>query len=185
MKVFKLIPKIAHLTPVPPVQAEEEEFSTEKQVRDLLFRFELAEQARLKLAEVHSDLFDHLARLDAEQAEVKDALKRLLHTKNGPPAQVRPGSSSHIWARGDYYYVEVVYKKKSNYYNPAALPPAVFTMPGVVTEVDKGVLDHLAKKDGRIARALVQGEFMTPSVSIRRAERENQSSSHGDESNEP
>lgn len=159
---------------------EPEELSLERQVADLLFRFELAEETKTRIREKNVEVFEQLANLDAEQTEVRDSLKRLLHTKDGPPDQVRPGSASHVWAKGGYYFVEVTYKKHGNYYDPKLLPLATFMIPGIVTEVDKGVLDGLAKKDGRIARALVQGAYMTPAVSIKRIERQSQSGEDDD-----
>lgn len=159
----------------PVVKAEPtnvRENNLERQVRDLLFRYELAEEAKMRLREEHPEVFDMMDRLNEEQEEAKNLLKRLLHTKDGPPDVVKPGASSHVWARGNSHFVEVTYKKKSNYYDPKKLPLAVFSLPGVVTEVDRGVLDQLAKKDGRIARALTLGDYMTPAVSIPRLVRD-------------
>lgn len=190
-KVFRFLAKgtvplrkpIALLPPAGGLELYEEEAAQaqeeantglERQVKDLLWRYELAEQERQKLRQKFPQLFDVLERLDQEQKEVKDSLKRLLHTKSGPPDQVRPGASSHVWARGEMYTVEVTYKKKANYYDPTKLPKAVFMMPGVVTEVDKGILDQMAKKDGRIAKALIVGEWMTPAVSIPRLTRDSE-----------
>lgn len=166
------------------VQRQETEPDFEKQIRDLLFRYELAEQEKQRLQKDNEKLFTRLQELDADQKEVKDILRRLFYTTNGPPPQVAPGHSSHIWAKGDTFYVEVVYKKKSSYYDPKLLPKAVFLQPGVVTEVDKSVLDKLAKTDGRIRDALVQGPWMTPALSIPRAIKESQAE-NGNQSETP
>ena len=48
---------------------------------------------------------------------------------------------------------------------------------GITVEQLKSKLDALAKRDSRIARALVHGAWMTPAVSIPRAKKENQSGS--------
>lgn len=169
-KVFRFSAKEAapstHLAVVP--DAEEQPPELEKQVRALLFRFELAEEEQIRLRADHPEVFEKLDRIAQEQEEARDAMKRLLHTKSGPPDQVRPGSASHVWARGNLRYVEVQYKKKGSYYEPDLLPKAVFMLPGVVVDVDKDILNQLAKKDGRIARALKQGDWMTPALSIPR-----------------
>ena len=53
----------------------------------------------------------------------------------------------------------------------------MFKIKGVVTDVNKSALDKLAKTDGRIANARVHGEWMTPAITLKRAESDNQAGS--------
>ena len=140
--------------------------SNEKEVRDLLFRFELSEEKRRRIVTENRAVFDALDEIESEQTVVRDMIKRLLHTKEGPPDEVPAGASSHTWARGNFFSVSVQYKRASDYYDPAKLPLAVFLRPGVVAEVHRDILDKLAKTDKRISGALVHGAWMTPAVSI-------------------
>ena len=142
--------------------------ATEKRVTELLFQFELAEKTRQRLREENPDVFDKLDRIEESQKEAREELRRLLHTKDGPPPIVKPGTASHTWARGENFLVEVHYKKYHDYYDPKKLPLAVFSIPGVVVKVDTEVLDKLSKKDGRIRVARTFGGWMTPAVSVRR-----------------
>jgi hypothetical protein len=169
---FKAKGLAPHLAVVPPPATEEVVNDLEGQIRSLLFRYEVAEEGKMKLRTNHAEVFDKLDRYEEEQKECKDALKRLLHTKDGPPEQVPLGRSEHIWARGSLCFVSVQYKKRANYYDPELLPKSVFMHAGVVTEVDKDRLNVLAKTDGRIARALKHGEWMTPALSVPRLARD-------------
>lgn len=138
------------------------------QAKDLLFKYELAERLRQSLMAQHKALFERLDEIDTQQEELKAEIKRVFYTDSGPPPEVQIGSAQVNWATGDSFHLQVTYKRKGACYDPAQLPVEVFATPKIVTGVDKAICDALATKDGRVRGALVQGEWMTPSVSLPR-----------------
>lgn len=144
----------------------------QKGVRDQLFQWELAEKELSELQQKNLGVFKKLEELEEKKSEIRESLKRMLYTNDGPPKSVPIGTKTHTWAVGTLFKVDVSYKKHADYYDPKKLPVETFAIKGVVTEVSKDVCDRLALKDGRVKNAYVPGEWMTPAVSIPRIERE-------------
>jgi hypothetical protein len=142
----------------------------EKTIKDMLFHYELAEKEirRIRNEPAYAAAFAKVEELLEKQQQCKDNIKRLLHTKDGPPEAVPLGHRSHTWASGDMFKVVMTYKKETDYYNPSKLPKVTLTLPGIVLKVDNAKLDILAAKDARVKHALTSGDWMTPALSLQR-----------------
>lgn len=140
----------------------------DKEVKNLLFAYEMAEKEIIKIRQEYAAVFDTIERLETIKKEALDQAKRMYHTKDGPPEVVPIGSRSHVYARGELFQVRVTYRKNADYYDPAKMPFAMFRIPGVVKAVDTEVCDGYARADRRIALAKVSGTWQSPSVYVER-----------------
>lgn len=141
-------------------------------IEDLLKKYEAAETEKLSIRASHEGIFCKLDELNEQQEELKTSLKKLLYTSSGPPKEVPVGKKSHTWARGEMFQVTVTYKAKADYYDPAKLPKEAFEVAGLVTDVNTELCDTLARRDARVKKAKITGEWMTPSMSVKRIERD-------------
>ncbi len=144
--------------------------------KDLLAQVETIRRRKAAIVDKHEAVFKQLEALETDERAAVETLKRLYYSKSGPPAGTQMASKSAARpAKGDFLFVEVMYKRHRDYYEPALLPPGVLTRPGVVTAVDTNRLDELAATGDwpEVKRAKKEGAWMTPSLSIKRIEEEN------------
>lgn len=134
------------------------------EAESLLKQFEAAELEIAQLMAENEEVFARIKELNDEQDVVKESLKRLCYDKKGPP----PGLKGKVFrpVGGEILELEITYKQKNDYYDPRLLPPDVLMKPGIISEVDKVAIDSLG--DERCNQALVAGEWLTPSLSIKR-----------------
>jgi len=144
-------------------------------LREMLERIEKAEAEKAAVRGLHSELFKHLDSLDSVIEETKESMKRLIFTKGGPPDDDDVTGRMWVPAEGTIFDVRIVYAKEKDSYDPAKLPKAVLSAPGVVTEVDTDVVNALLAgmtpaKRYRVRKALQEGKWKTPALEIRRRE---------------
>lgn len=145
-------------------------FETKSQLRGLLERYEKAEVEKARLINANAALFDTLAKLDDEQMEVKEAAKRLIFSRSGPPNDEDVQGKMWVPATGALFRMKIIFAKAASHYDPAKLPKDILTKPGVVTEVDTAAVTAL--KDTRVVTAFVDGAWKTPSLTIERNTRD-------------
>ena len=139
-----------------------------------LAAYEKAAASILRLRKQFPDVFAAYDGLSAEQERVLTELKAVFHDTCTPPAGLPTGERSKIWARGASHFVQVQYKLRAPYYNPAKLPSWAFDVKGVVVKVDTLLVTELAHDDKshpgastRLNKALVTDEWMTPAVLVK------------------
>lgn len=139
----------------------------EEQAKFQLKRFEEADRKIREIKEKHDVLFAEIESLEAAKEEARESLKRLFFTKEGPP---EGKAKTTTYAKGEYFEVEVQYKKRADYYDPKKLPLHFYNLLGpgneYVTEVDTEKVKALGWKENEAA--LVTGAWMVPAVSVKR-----------------
>lgn len=131
----------------------------------LFKRFERLELRKLEIIANNPEIFDEIQSMDNEMDELREQMKKLMYTTKGPPAGW--GKFNTICV-GELLKAEITYKRKSDFYDPAKLPWDVLKKPGIIVEVDTLAVKELG--DDRCEKAVVTGNWMTPSLSIKRKE---------------
>lgn len=146
---------------------------TKAQVVALLAEYEEQEKMKLALWGQYKQAFETLDSLNARQAEIKDQLKRVLHTLDGPPRySVLKGKTLSV-ASGKSYSVKVTYKRKADFYLPSEIDDWVYSAhPNIITSVDTVACAELAVDVPSVARAWRKGAYMTPTVTVERLKRD-------------
>ncbi len=136
-------------------------------IQEKLIEYERLTLEISRLRDKHSAIFEALDQMEQERAKCVEDSKRLIHSNKQPP----PGTkfyhqSTARPASGQFFCVQVTYRRNHAFYDPAKLPKDVLTKPGVIASVNTEAIAAL--EDERCASALQEGDWITPSVTIKR-----------------
>lgn len=117
----------------------------------------------------HADVLDVFETLQRESERVHAELKKLYSAfaGKGPPPEVPPDVKTFAFARGPMFEVSVTFRRSHDRYDPSRLPDAVLVTPGVVVDVDPAIVEGLSSRYPSIAKALIAGDWLTPTVQLK------------------